>query len=116
MFTRKDKLKELAEYLVSNPDTSVDTVLEDKNNKHDKKYGFARVMTYTYATYGIEVVYNKWFIEGYEYAVEMGIPGCEYHNRLVAGTGVKVVSKKFGNDIFYGRAAEEIIRACEKQR
>ena len=116
MFTKRDCLKELTEYLVSNKNTQVETFLENKNNNHDKKYGFARVITYTYTNYGIEVVYNKWFVEGYDYAVKMGLPGCEYHDRLVAGTGVKVISKKFGNDIFYGRAAEEIINACEKQR
>ena len=115
MFTRKDRLKELAEYFGACPDAVVTAVFNDKYPDHAKKYGIARRKTYTYTVPGLEIVYDKWFVDGYDCAIKMGLEGCEYHDCLVAGTGVMVVSKKFGREIFYGKSAQELINACENK-
>lgn len=109
MFSKRERLKELAEYLVSAEDTEYSCDFNDNYKSH----GIARVKTHRYSTYGLQVIYEKWFVEGYELASKMGLSGCELHDKLVAGTGVTVVSKKFGSDVFYGRSATDIINACE---
>ena len=47
----------------------------------------------------------------------MKLPGYEKHDKLVQGSAVRVLSKKFNHIFnFYGQDAQEIIEACEQPR
>lgn len=112
MFTTKDKIKEFVEFFVQKPETQC---MVFKNNKY-APMGASVVMTYQYnLPEGVEVVYDKWYVECFDMAKRMGLSGTEHHNKLVKGSGVNIYSKKSAN-IFYGKEAESIINACELNR
>jgi hypothetical protein len=112
MFTKKDKIKEFIEFSVQKPETQC---MVFKNDKY-APIGVAVVMTYQYnLPEGIEIIYNKWYVECFDMAKRMGLPGTERHDNLVKGSGVNVYSKKSKN-IFYGKQAESIINTCELNR
>lgn len=109
MFTKHNKVKELAVYFAKTPDISC---LVSVNKKYEP-IGVATVKSYIYEVNGIKVFYNKWFVEAFESAKQMDLPGCEHHNKLVKGSGVLVSTPKFGNTVFYGKDAQDIIDAYE---
>lgn len=109
MFSKRERLKELAEFLVSTENTEFSS---DFNDSYEKR-GVARVKIYRYSISDLQIIYEKWFVECYELASKMGLPGCELHDKLVAGTGVMILSKQLGSEIFYGHNATDIINACE---
>ena len=92
MFTNRDKIKEQVEFFINNKETQC---LISRNPNYEP------------------VIYNKWFVECYDVAKQMNLPGCEHHGKLVKGTGVTALSKKMGIYTFYGKDANEIINACE---
>lgn len=112
MFTKKDKVKERVISFVQNPETSC---LVCKNNMY-KPVGVSVVMTYTYNINDLEIFYDKWFVEDFEDAKRMNLPGCEHHDELIKGSGVTVLSKELGTFVFFGAQANEIINACELNR
>ena len=114
MFTQRDKIKELAEYLVQNKDTQC---LAFRNTKY-KPYGVSQVITCEYSTpKSLKIVYNEWFVEGFEMAKKMGLPGIEKHGNLVKGSGVVVSTMRTGGFYtFYGKDALSIKDACELNR
>ena len=114
MFTQRDKIKELAEYLVQNKDTQC---LVFKNTNYGIK-GCAEVLTCEYSTpKSLKIVYNEWFVEGFEMAKKMGLPGIEKHGNLVKGSGVVVSTMRTGGFYtFYGKDALSIKDACELNR
>ena len=112
MFTQRDKIKELAEYLVQNKDTQC---LAFRNTKY-KPYGVSQVITCEYSIKTLRIVYNEWFVEGFEIAKKMELPGTEHHGKLVKGSGVTVTTKNKGPYIFYGKEALSIKNACELNR
>lgn len=107
--TRRQRLKELAEFLVRGPYTEVSSFF----NTDYKNHGEARAKTYVYSISDLHISYTKWFVENYETALKMGLKGCECHDSLIGGTGVTIVSKRFGYEVFYGQGAQDIIKACE---
>jgi hypothetical protein len=109
MLTKKDKIKELAIYLVQN--TTVSCLACE--NKAYEPVGVSKVMTFKYEMVDTEIMYDKWYVENFEVAKKMGLPGTEHHDQLVKGSGVKVFSKPQGAFTFYGHDANEIINACE---
>lgn len=109
MFSKRNKVKELAIYFAKTPNVSC--LISD--NKKYEPVGVSVVKTYKYQVNGIEILYNKWFVEAYEYAKQMNLPGCEHHDKLVKGSGVYVSSPEFGLLVFYGKDAQDIIDACE---
>lgn len=113
MFTQRDKIKELAEYLVKNENTQC---LIFKNTNYGIK-DCAEVLTCEYTTpKNIKIVYNEWFVEGFEMAKKMALPGIEKHGKLVKGSGGVVSSRKTGSFTFYGKDALSIKNACESNR
>jgi len=78
--------------------------------------GVSIVMKYKYFTNDIEIIYNKWFVEGFDFAKKMNLPGTEHHGQLLKGSGVTIFFKKLGNFTFYGDNANDIINACEYGR
>lgn len=112
MFKTTDKVKELVKFFLKNSEISC-FIYE---NRMYKPMGISVVMTYTYTMNDIEIMYDKWYVQNYETAKSMGLPGIEHHDQLVKGSGVTVVSKQYGNFIFYGNDAKEIINACEYGR
>lgn len=112
MFTERDKIKEFTEFFVQKPETQC---MVFRNNNY-APMGASVVMTYQYnLPEGIEVIYNKWYVECFDMAKRMGLPGVEHHNKLLKGSGVNIRSKKSAY-IFYGKEAESIINACELNR
>lgn len=109
MFTNRDKIKEQVEFFINNKETQC---LISRNPNYEP-VGVSIVLTYKYDIRDIEVIYNKWFVECYDVAKQMNLPGCEHHGKLVKGTGVTALSKKMGIYTFYGKDANEIINACE---
>ena len=109
MFTKRNKVKELAVYFAKTPDVSC--LITD--NKNYEPVGVSVVKSYKYQVNGIEILFNKWFVEAFESAKQMNLPGCEHHDKLVKGSGVCVFSPQFGRLIFYGKDAQDIIDACE---
>ena len=109
MFNKRDKVKELAVYFAKTPDVSCLI----SNNKKYEPVGVSVVKTYKYQVGSIEIIYNKWFVEAFESARQMNLPGCEHHDKLVKGSGVLVSSPKFGTSVFYGKDAQDIMDACE---
>ena len=109
MFNHRDKVKELAVYFAGTPNTSCCIT----SNKKYAPIGVAVVKTYKYRINAMEIFYNKWFVESFEYAQKMNLQGCEHHNKLVQGSGVCVSSPEFGYLVFYGKDAQDIIDACE---
>lgn len=109
MFTTKDKVKELVEFLLHGQNVSC---LVCKNKMY-APVGVSVVMTYKFEVKDMEIIYDKWFVEDFEDASKMQLPGCEHHDQLVKGSGVTVLSKKMGSFIFHGNKANEIINACE---
>lgn len=112
MFTQRDKVKEFVEFFVKNPNTQC---LIFKNRNY-APVGASVVMRYEYNINGIEVSYDKWYVECFNEAKAFGLPGIEHHNKLVKGSGVNVISKKSVPYTFYGQDAEKIINACELNR
>ena len=113
MFTQRDKIKELAEFLVKDENTQCFVF----KNTHYKQEGFAEVLTCRYtAPKNLEIVYNEWFVEGFEFASKMQLPGTEKHGKLVKGSGVTVSTRKDGPYTFYGNDALSIKNACEMNR
>lgn len=114
MFTQRDKIKELAEYLVQDKDTQC---LVFKNTNYGIK-GCAEVLTCEYSTPKyLKIVYDEWFVEGFEMAKKMGLPGIEKHGNLVKGSGVVVSTMRTGGFYtFYGKDALSIKDACELNR
>jgi len=109
MFSRRNKVKELAVYFAKTPDVSC--LVTD--NKNYEPVGVSVVKSYKYQVNGIEILFNKWFVEAFESAKQMNLPGCEHHDKLVKGSGVCVSSPNFGRLVFYGKDAQDIIDACE---
>lgn len=109
MFNKRDKVKELAVYFAKTPNVSCLI----SNNKKYEPVGVSVVKTYKYQVGSIEILYNKWFVEAFESAKQMNLPGCEHHDKLVKGSGVCVSSPEFGYLVFYGKDAQDIINACE---
>ncbi len=109
MFNKRDKIKELAVYFAATPGVSC---LITENKKY-APVGVSVVKSYEYQANGLEILYNKWFVEAFEDAKKMGLPGCEHHNKLVKGSGVLVSTHKFGSTVFYGKDAQDIIDAYE---
>lgn len=109
MFNKRDKVKELAVYFAKTPNVSCLI----NNNKKYEPVGVSVVKTYKYRVGSIEILYDKWFVEAFESAKQMNLPGCEHHDKLVKGSGVLVSTPKFGNTVFYGKDAQDIIDACE---
>ena len=113
MFTQRDKIKELAEFLAPNKDTRC---LIFRNTVYGYK-DCAEVLTCEYTTpKDLNIVYNQWFVEGFEMAKKMELPGTERHGKLVEGSGVTVSVKKSGPYTFYGQDALSIKNACELNR
>ena len=112
MFTQRDKVKEYVEFFAQNPNTQC---LIFKNVNY-KPVGVSVVMRYHYDINGVEVSYDKWYVECFNEAKAFGLPGTEHHNKLVKGSGVNVISKKYMPYTFYGKEAEDIINACEINR
>ena len=109
MFGKRDKVKELAIYFVQTPNVSC--LVTD--NKNYKPAGVSTVKSYQYKVNDLKVYYDKWFVEAFEEANQMGLPGCEHHGQLVKGSGVVVLTPQFGRSVFYGKDAQDIIDACE---
>ena len=117
-FTTRDKIKERVLYLASSPYTGC-SVFESKDAEQLKKQnGFDNltVIVCKYQTDCFLLEYTKWFMQGFELAQKMGLPGCEHHNTLIQGTGVKVQTIDFGSFNFYGKDAYEIMNAYEESR
>ena len=112
MFTQRDKIKELAEYLVQDKNTQC---LIFRNTNYQPS-GVSEVITCEYSIKNMRIVYNEWFVEGFELAKKMELPGTERHGRLVKGSGVIVSTKKHGPYTFYGHDAISIKNACELNR
>ena len=112
MFTQRDKIKELAEYLVQDKDTQC---IAFKNTKY-KPFGVSEVITCEYSIKNLRIVYNEWFVEGFELASKMKLPGTEHHGTLVKGSGVTVTTKGKVPYTFYGKDALSIKNACEMNR
>ena len=114
MFTQRDKIKELAEYLVKNQNTQC---LIFRNTSYGQK-DCAEVLTCEYSTpKNLKIVYNEWFVEGFELAKKMELPGTERHGKLVKGSGVMVSTMRTGwVYTFYGKDALSIKNACELNR
>ena len=116
MFTLHNKIKEQIIFFAKSANISFLTY-ENKdfqNFKKQKDFENLIVMTYQYNTNGIEIKYNKWFMEGFEFAQQMNLPGCEHHDQLVKGSGVRILSKKHGTVFFYGKDAKDIIDTYEE--
>lgn len=109
MFTTKDKIKEQIIHLAKGDNV---TYLISQNKMY-KPVGLSVVMTYKFDVRGAEIIYNKWFVDGFEYASKMNLPGCEHHDQLVKGSSVMVLSKNHSCFNFYGQDAKDIITACE---
>jgi len=112
MFTKRDKIKEFVQFFAKDASTQC---LVFKNT-HYKPVGVSIVVTYQYTIQDTEVIYNKWFVDGFDDAKKMGLPGTEHHNKLVKGSGVNVASTRLGRYTFYGKDASDIINACESNR
>ena len=110
MFTKRDKIKELINYFGQNADYIV------FENSGYKPVGVSKVLTFEFTFQDTEIVYNKWFVECFDKAKFMGLPGTEHHNKMVKGSGVNVISKRLGRYTFYGQEAQKIIDACESNR
>jgi hypothetical protein len=113
MFTQRDKIKELTEYLVKNNSETQCLVFRNHNYK---PVGVSEVITCEYSIENIRVVYNEWFVEGFELASKMKLPGTDHHGNLVKGSGVTVSTKYKGQFTFYGKDALAIKEACEINR
>lgn len=116
MLKNQDKILELVEFLVKTPGVSY-LIYENtdyKAFKQPEEFDNLLMITYQFCVHDIEITYNKWFMEEFELAQKMDLPGCEHHNQLVKGTGVLVLSKKLGAFNFYGDRAKNIINACEE--
>lgn len=109
MFSKHNKIKELAVYFAATPDVSCSVT----NNKKFEPIGVSAVKTYKYKVNNMEILYNKWFVEAFESAQKMNLPGCERHNKLVQGSGVCVSSPELGFSVFHGKDAQDIIDAYE---
>ena len=112
MFTQRDKIKELAEYMVRDKNTQC---LIFRNTNYQPN-GVSEVITCEYSINNIRIVYNEWFVAGFELASKMKLPGTERHGQLVKGSGVIVSTKNKGPYTFYGRDALSIKNACELNR
>ena len=113
MFTQKNKIKELAEYLVRH-DQDVQCLVF--RNKHFPQVGVSEVITCEYNIKDMRIVYNQWFVEGFEMAKQMALPGTEHHGKLVKGSGVVISTEKRGQYTYYGADAMFIKDACELNR
>ena len=109
MLSRRDKIKELVVYFAKTPYLSC-LVSDNKNYEPD---GVSVVKLHEYHVNNIEILYNKWFVEAFELAKQMNLPGCEHHDKLIKGSGVYVSSPEFGRLVFYGKDAQDIIDAYE---
>ena len=112
MFTQRDKIKELAEYMVRDKNTQC---LIFRNNNYQPN-GVSQVITCEYDIKNIHIVYNEWFVESFELATKMKLPGTEKHGQLVKGSGVIVSTSDKGSYTFYGCDAISIKNACELNR
>ena len=112
MFSDRDRIKEVTTYLMEIPNVQM-TI--STSEKYEQK-GVAVVKTFVYNIGDTQVVYDKWIVESFAKANQMQLPGCEYHNKLVGGSGVNVLSKKMGSYVFYGKDAQDIINSCEMYR
>ena len=113
MFTFHNKVKEQVMFFINTSDLSC---LSYKNNKI-QPVGISIAMTCKYNVKDITITYDKWFVESFGLAKKMNLPGCERHNKLVQGSGVRVSTNELGTTIFYGKDAMDIVNACEsKQR
>lgn len=113
MFTQRDKVKEMAEYMVQNGNNVQCLVFR---NMHFAPVGVSEVITCEYSVKDMRIVYNQWFVEGFEDARRMALPGIEHHGQLVKGSGVIVSTRKRGSTTFYGKDAVSIKDACELNR
>ena len=110
-FTIYDRVKEMAVYIANCPET----IIHIENTPDFSLNGVAMVKTFSYTNGLTQIKYNKWIVEGFEYASEMKLPGYEKHDNLVQGSAVRVLSKQFNHIFnFYGQDAQEIIDACEQ--
>ena len=113
MFTLKDKIKELAEYFAEDANTSCFIY---KNTKY-APIGVSEVVTCKFRTpNNIEIVYDKWFVECFDEAKAMNLPGIERNEKFVQGTGVTVFAPTKGIFTYYGKDALSIKNACETNR
>lgn len=112
MFSDRDKIKELIEFFAQG--TNVECLISQNLNYAPK--GVSVVMTYKFDINHMEIFYNKWYVDGFELAQKMNLPGCEHHDQLVKGSGVMILSKKLGSYTFFGKDADDIIKACENGR
>ena len=112
-FTTHDKAKEMAIYVAECPDTKMNI----ENTPEFSLNGVAMVKTFSYTNGLTQIKYNKWIVENAKMAEQMKLPGYEKHNRLVQGSAVRVLSKRFDHIFnFYGEDAKDIINACEQNR
>ena len=112
MFTRHDKIKERIMFFTENQQISE----QISKNQSFEPVGVSFVMKHRYKINNIEIVYNKWFVEAFELARQMNLPGCDHHNKLVSGSGVDVLTNDLGGATFYGKDALDIINACESRQ
>jgi hypothetical protein len=113
MFTRKDKIKELAEVFAKSDKTECSM----SQNKKYAPVGVSVVMTCKFENQGtVSITYDKWFVECFDMALSIGLPGTEHHDKLVKGSGVMVNTKNLGSYVFYGQDAMSIKSACEENR
>ena len=113
MITQKGKIKEMAEFLIKNNSETQCLVFKNPNYK---PVGVSEVITCEYSVKDMRIVYNEWFVEGFELAQQMNLPGTEHHGNLVKGSGVTITTKNRGPFIYYGKDALSIKNACEINR
>lgn len=107
MFSKRDKVKELAIYLISGASMQY-TV---SKNPYYQPHGVAYAKKFSFSSDGINVSFNKWVVDNYADASRMKLDGYQYNGRLIGG--VNIVSKMYGTSTFYGNDARDIINACE---
>lgn len=110
-FPTHDRAKEMAIYVAQCPETEIHM----ENTREFSPNGVATVKTFIYKNGLTQIKYNKWIVEGIEYATQMKLPGYEKHDKLVQGSAVRFLSKQFNHIFnFYGKDAQEIINECEQ--
>lgn len=111
MLTKKDKAKELVEYFAQSDETQCFVF---KNNTY-KNYGVSEVITCEFSIPGLfKVVYDQRFVESFDLAKKMNLPGIEKHGKLISP--VTVDAPNCGIFQFKGEAACSIKSALELNR
>ena len=111
MLTPKDKAKELVEYFAQSDKTQCFVF---KNYKY-KNYGVSEVITCQFSLPGLfKVVYDQRFVESFDLAKKMDLPGIEKHGKLISP--VTIEAPNLGVFQFKGQPAISIKSACELNR